>query len=91
MIAQSNPTDTPNIILVFTDDLGYGDIGANGATLIKTPNIDRMATEGVRLTQAFSSANVCTPSRAGLLTGRYPIRTGLADGVLRPHTVNLRL
>lgn len=75
----------PNIILVSTDDLGYGDISATGATLIHTPNIDRMADEGVKLTQAFSSASVCTPSRAGLLTGRYPIRTGLADGVIHPH------
>ncbi|MEX0686659.1 MAG: sulfatase [Balneolales bacterium] len=84
--SQPAPSEvTPNIILVFTDDLGYGDIGINGATLISTPNIDRMASEGAQLTHAFSSANICTPSRAGLLTGRYPIRSGLADGVIHPH------
>lgn len=68
----------PNLILVLADDLGYGDIGANGATAIATPNIDRMAREGVRLTGFYASANICTPSRAGLLTGRYAIRSGLA-------------
>ena len=72
----------PNIILVMADDLGFGDVGAYGATLINTPNIDALASEGVRLTQFYTSGNVCTPSRAGLLTGRYPIRTGLADRTL---------
>ncbi len=74
----------PNVIVVLCDDLGYGDIGVNGATRIATPNLDRMAREGVRLTSFYSSANVCTPSRAGLLTGRYPIRMGLAKGVVFP-------
>ena len=72
----------PNIILVMADDLGFGDVGAYGATLINTPNIDALASEVVRLTQFYTSGNVCTPSRAGLLTGRYPIRTGLADRTL---------
>ena len=74
----------PNVILVLADDLGYGDIGANGATAIATPNIDRMAREGVRLTGFYASANICTPSRAGLLTGRYAIRSGLAHQVIEP-------
>ena len=68
----------PNIVLILADDLGYGDLGSYGATLIKTPNMDRLASAGVRLTQFYASGNVCTPSRAGLLTGRYPIRSGLA-------------
>src|SRR5690348_12045499 len=72
----------PNFIVVLCDDLGFGDIGAYGAKLIKTPNIDRMAEEGVRLTDYYAPANVCTPSRAGLLTGRYPIRSGLAYFVI---------
>ena len=54
------------------------DLGVTGNGVIRTPNIDRMAAEGARLTTFYASANVCTPSRAGLLTGRYPIRTGLA-------------
>lgn len=76
----------PNIVLVLADDLGYGDIGAYGGTLIRTPNIDRLAREGALLTQFHASANVCTPSRAGLLTGRYAARAGLAVGVLFPHS-----
>jgi len=72
----------PNIILILADDLGYGDLGAYGATLIRTPRIDRMAAEGARLTDFHASGNVCTPSRAGLLTGRYAIRERLADGTV---------
>lgn len=72
----------PNIVLVFCDDLGYGDIGAFGARRVRTPNIDRMAREGTVLTDYYAAANLCTPSRAGLLTGRYPIRTGLAYEVI---------
>ncbi|MGI9342458.1 MAG: sulfatase family protein, partial [Gammaproteobacteria bacterium] len=74
----------PNIIVVLADDLGYGDIGANGADLIATPNVDRLAREGVRFTSFYASANICTPSRAGLLTGRYAIRSGLGHNVIEP-------
>ena len=83
--AVSAAAAQPNIILILADDLGYGDIGAYGATLIKTPHIDRLAEEGVRFTDFYASSNVCTPSRAGLLTGRYAVRDGLAD---RTVTVN---
>jgi len=72
----------PNFIVVLCDDLGYGDIGAFGAKRVRTPNIDRMAREGTVLTDYYAAANLCTPSRAGLLTGRYPIRTGLAYEVI---------
>jgi arylsulfatase A-like enzyme len=74
----------PNFIVILADDLGYGDIGCDGGRFIRTPNIDRMAAEGVRFTDFYASANVCTPSRAGLMTGRYPIRSGLAHEVLQP-------
>ena len=74
----------PNVIIILADDLGYGDVGCNGSTHIRTPNIDRMAAEGARLTDFYASANVCTPSRAGLLTGRYAIRSGLAHEVIQP-------
>ncbi|MEJ1241648.1 arylsulfatase [Chryseolinea sp. T2] len=74
---------TPNIVLIYTDDVGYGDIGANGAKTIATPNIDRLATSGVRFTQAYATSATCTPSRYSLLTGTYAWRkrgTGIAPG-----------
>ncbi len=67
----------PNIIFIYADDLGYGDIGCFGAQAIKTPNLDRMAAEGLRLTNFYSVAPVCTPSRAALMTGRYAARMGI--------------
>jgi uncharacterized sulfatase len=81
---STDVTARPNIIVILADDLGYGDLGVNGSTMISTPNLDRLAAEGVRLTSFYAAANVCTPSRAGLLTGRYPIRMGLAVKVIVP-------
>jgi arylsulfatase A len=75
-VARSEvPADLPNIVILFADDLGDGDVFGYGARLIETPNLDRMAANGVRLTCFYATAPVCSPSRAGLLTGRYPIRT----------------
>lgn len=73
------PATMPNIILILADDLGYGDLSVYGASLIKTPYLDKLAEEGIRLTNFYASGNVCSPSRAGLLTGRYAIRDGLAN------------
>lgn len=67
----------PNFIVILCDDLGYGDIEPTGGKHIPTPNINRLAQEGMLLTDYYAPQNICTPSRAGLLTGRYPIRTGL--------------
>lgn len=78
----------PNVIVVLADDLGYGDLASYGSRLIATPNLDRMARQGVRMTDFYASANICTPSRAGLLTGRYPIRTGLAHQVIAATDTN---
>ena len=72
----------PNFIIVLCDDLGLGDIEPTGGRRIPTPNLNRMAREGMLLTDYYAPQNVCTPSRAGLLTGRYPIRTGLAQLVI---------
>ena len=72
----------PNIVLIVADDLGWGDLGCYGSPFIKTPHLDLLARRGVRMTDFYASANVCTPSRAGMLTGRYPIRTGLAHEVI---------
>lgn len=77
----------PNFVVIFADDLGYGDLGCYGQKVIRTPNLDRMASEGLRMTNFYSCAPVCTPSRAGLLTGRYPIRSGLTR-VLFPHSTS---
>jgi arylsulfatase A-like enzyme len=74
--AESN-TRPPNIVIIMADDLGYGDLGCYGSQAIKTPNLDSMASDGVRMTDFYSSAPVCSPSRAGLLTGRYPVRAGV--------------
>jgi uncharacterized sulfatase len=74
----------PNVILILYDDLGYGDIGAYGARLIRTPELDRLAESGVRLTDYYAPAPVCTPSRVGLLTGRYPVKTRLTQVAMTP-------
>ena len=79
--------DQPNFVVIFCDDLGYGDLRAFGNPTIKTPHLDRMAEEGQKWTQFYSADPICTPSRAGLLTGRYPIRNGMTSpkrGVLFP-------
>jgi arylsulfatase A-like enzyme len=70
---------TPNIIIIMADDLGYGDLGCYGHPGIRTPNLDRMAAEGLRFTDFYSSAPVCTPSRAGLMTGRLAVRSGMTS------------
>lgn len=76
----------PNIIFILADDLGYGDLSSYGATDIQTPNIDRLAQEGIRFTEHYTPANTCSPSRAALLTGRYQPRTGV-NAVLSYDTV----
>lgn len=78
LIAGCNPfsSDKPNIILIFSDDAGYSDFGFQGNTTYKTPNMDRIAEKGVRFSNAYVTASVCSPSRAGLLTGRYQQRFG---------------
>jgi len=84
---ESKPavSDRPNIILIVADDLGFGDFGSESSGRIKTPNLDRLAESGMTMTSFYSSANVCTPSRAGILTGRFAIRAGLAWKVLGPN------
>ena len=67
----------PNIVVIFADDLGYGDLGVYGHPTIQTPHLDRMAGEGQKWTNFYVGASVCTPSRAALLTGRLPIRSGM--------------
>ena len=75
--ALGPPEDPPNVVLIFVDDLGWNDVSYNGATEITTPNIDRLAEEGIIFSNGYVTSPVCTPSRAGLLTGRYPSRFGV--------------
>lgn len=82
-LAQHSDQTKPNIIVIFTDDQGYGDLSSYGAPNIRTPHLDKMASEGQKWTHFYAAASVCTPSRAGLLTGRYPVRSGMASDVHR--------
>lgn len=75
----------PNVVLIFADDLGYGDLGCYGAQGIKTPNLDRLAREGTRFTDFYVPQAVCSASRAALLTGCYPNRVGI-QGALGPRS-----
>ncbi len=71
------PPRRPNIVLILADDLGWADLGCYGSAYHDTPNLDRMASDGLRFTDAYSACAVCSPSRAALLTGRYPVRHGM--------------
>jgi arylsulfatase A-like enzyme len=75
--AAAAETRPPNIVIIFCDDLGYGDLGSYGHPSIRTPNLDRMAAEGLRFTDFYTADSVCSPSRSALLTGRLPVRTGM--------------
>ena len=75
--AASDAANRPNFVIIFCDDMGYGDLSCYGNPTIRTPNIDRMACEGMKLTQFYVGAGVSTPSRAALMTGRLPVRNGL--------------
>jgi arylsulfatase A-like enzyme len=80
--ARAQPTTRqavpkPNVVLIMIDDMGYGDLASYGATDVRTPNSDRLAREGVRLTDAYANGQVCSPTRAALISGRYPQRFGI--------------
>jgi len=93
--AAKSSRKQPNFVVIFIDDMGYGDIEPFGSKLNKTPHLNRMAKEGMKLTSFYVAAPVCTPSRAALMTGCYPKRVGLATGSWRgvlfpkdPHGLN---
>jgi arylsulfatase A len=83
LLLSSSLFSKPNFVIIYADDLGYGDLACYGNPVIRTPHLDRMAAEGMRFTSFYSAAEVCTPSRAALLTGRYPIRSGMCHDQFR--------
>jgi arylsulfatase len=83
------PAANPNIVLIFMDDMGYGDIAVNGALDYQTPNIDRLAAEGMRFTNFLTAQAVCSASRAGLLTGCYPNRIGISGALMPYHKTGI--
>jgi len=78
---RTDADQLPNVVLIYADDLGYADLGSFGSADVKTPHLDRLASQGVRLTKFYVSSPVCCPSRSGLLTGRYPQRNGLHSNI----------
>ncbi|NND97677.1 MAG: sulfatase-like hydrolase/transferase, partial [Pirellulaceae bacterium] len=86
-MSSASAGDRPNVIFVLGDDLGWSELGCYGNEFNETPNLDRLAANGVRFTQAYASAPVCSPYRAALLTGQHPARVGITD-YLRPNSAN---
>ena len=83
-------SDRPNILLIYVDDLGYGDLASYGHPVIQTPNLDALAASGMRLTNYYAPSALCSPSRAGLLTGRYPYRLGIKSWIPADSEIYLR-
>jgi len=86
---QKAGADKPNFVIIFADDQGYQDIGCFGSPAIKTPNLDRMAADGMRFTDFYSAASICSPSRAALLTGCYPPRVGITKVLFPQDNIGL--
>src|SRR5512138_502018 len=79
--ASAAPQTQPNVILILADDLGWTDLGCYGSEFYETPHIDRLARDGMKFTQAYSACTVCSPSRAAILTGKYPARLHITDWI----------
>jgi arylsulfatase A-like enzyme len=71
--------ERPNFVFILADDLGWSDLGCYGSPFHETPHIDRLASEGMRFTQAYTAGAVCSPTRGSIMTGKYPVRTGVTD------------
>ena len=89
LFAEPADTDPPNFIQILTDDQGWGDLGSFGHQFIETPHIDQLAAEGMQFTHAYSGGAVCSPSRASIMTGRTPFRTGVYRWVPANHFSHL--
>src|SRR4051812_9225363 len=88
-LVHSQITKRPNIVVIVTDDHGIGDVGCYGHPEVKTPNLDRLAASGVRFNQWYSNAPVCSASRAAILTGKYPPRTGVQGALVSEPTFDV--
>jgi arylsulfatase A-like enzyme len=77
--AESKPANKPNVIVILSDDLGWADLSCYGSTFHESPNLDKLAAQGMRFTQAYSSSPYCSPSRAAIMTGRHPARLKITD------------
>ena len=89
-VGVSSYAAPPNILLIYVDDLGFGDLGSYGHPVIQTPNIDALASSGVRLTNYYAPSALCSPSRAALLTGRHPYRTGINSWIPKHSGIYLK-
>jgi arylsulfatase A-like enzyme len=89
--SAARAADRPNVVFLLVDDLGWRDVGCYGSPFCETPNIDRLAAQGVRFTQAYTAGSVCSPTRSSIMTGKYPVRTGVTDYIpgLRPPGMKL--
>src|ERR1051326_314042 len=91
LLAAAAEKTKPNVVIILADDLGWGSIGCYGAKQVKTPNLDRLAQEGRRFTQAYAPGSVCSPTRYGMMTGRYYWRTSVKDGKVLPANAPLHI
>jgi len=78
---KSTDTPKPNFVFILADDLGWKDLGCYGSTFHETPNLNRLASEGIRFTNAYATCPVCSPTRASIMTGKYPARIDLTDWI----------
>ena len=81
----ANAADRPNVVMILVDDLGWNDLSCQGSDVLQTPNIDRLAKHGTRFTNAYAAAPVCSPTRAAIITGQSPARTGVTDWIRARH------
>ena len=88
--SDAHTASQPNILLIYVDDLGYGDLASFGHPVIKTPNLDALVDDGLKLTNYYAPSALCSASRAGLLTGRHPYRTGIESWIPKDSEIYLR-
>ncbi|MBL8852156.1 MAG: sulfatase [Planctomycetaceae bacterium] len=89
--AKIEAAERPNIVFILADDLGWTDLGCYGSTFYETPAIDELAAHGMRFTQAYTACPVCSPTRSSIMTGKYPVRTGITDYIPGQHPAGVRL